>query len=75
MRLLARLCRLLFVVMLPLLSSPLAPTASASNFTVNSLDDATAAIRRIYRAEMIRAFLRSAEYRGRFGGDPSRGNP
>ena len=36
--------------------------------------DETAAIRRVRRAEMIRAFLLSAEYRGRFGGDPSRGN-
>ncbi|HEV7889586.1 MAG TPA: Calx-beta domain-containing protein [Pyrinomonadaceae bacterium] len=37
--------------------------------------DPTVAIRRIYRAEMIRAFLRSTEYRGRFAGDTSRGNP
>jgi hypothetical protein len=37
--------------------------------------DETVAIRRIRRAEMVRSFLLSAEYRGRFGGDPSRGNP
>ncbi|HVF44319.1 MAG TPA: CSLREA domain-containing protein [Pyrinomonadaceae bacterium] len=37
--------------------------------------DETVAIRRIRRAEMVRSFLRSTEYRGRFGGDPSRGNP
>jgi CSLREA domain-containing protein len=37
--------------------------------------DETVAIRRVRRAEMVRAFLRSTEYRGRFGGDPSRGNP
>jgi hypothetical protein len=37
--------------------------------------DERIALARIRRAEMVRAFLRSAEYRGRFGGDPSRGNP
>ena len=36
--------------------------------------DETVAIRRVRRAEMIRAFLLSSEYRGRFGGDASRGN-
>jgi hypothetical protein len=55
------------------------------NFWLNRLDaatlpgedarDETVAIRRVRRAEMVRAFLRSTEYRGRFGGDPSRGNP
>jgi CSLREA domain-containing protein len=37
--------------------------------------DERVALARVRRAEMIRAFLRSSEYRGRFGGDPSRGNP
>ncbi|HKG15311.1 MAG TPA: Calx-beta domain-containing protein, partial [Pyrinomonadaceae bacterium] len=55
------------------------------NFWLNKLNsatlpgedarDETVAIRRIRRAEIIRAFLRSTEYRGRFAGDPSRGNP
>jgi CSLREA domain-containing protein len=37
--------------------------------------DERIALARVRRAEMVRAFLHSAEYRGRFGGDPSRGNP
>jgi CSLREA domain-containing protein len=36
--------------------------------------DERVALARVRRAEMIRAFIRSNEYRGRFGGDPSRGN-
>ncbi len=46
------------------------------SFTLPGEDarDETVAIRRVRRAEMIRAFLLSTEYRGRFGGDPSRGN-
>ena len=39
MRLLTRLCCVLFVALLPLLYTSLTPTASASNFTVNSLAD------------------------------------
>ncbi|MFL6285636.1 MAG: Calx-beta domain-containing protein [Pyrinomonadaceae bacterium] len=39
MRLLTRLCCAMVVAFLPILSSPLTPTASASNFTVNSLAD------------------------------------
>jgi CSLREA domain-containing protein len=39
MRLLTRLCCVLVVALLPILSSQLTPTASASNFTVNSLAD------------------------------------
>ena len=35
-------------------------------------DDRVAAAR-VRRAEMVRAFIISGEYRGRFGGDPSRG--
>jgi len=51
--------------------------AKLNSFTQQSEDarDETVAIRRVRRAEMIRAFLCSAEYRGRFGGDLSRGNP
>jgi CSLREA domain-containing protein len=55
------------------------------NFWLNKLDSVTqpgedarderVALARVRRAEMIRAFLLSSEYRGRFGGDPSRGNP
>jgi CSLREA domain-containing protein len=55
------------------------------NFWLGKLDSVTlpgedvrddlVALARVRRAEMVRAFLRSAEYRGRFGGDPSRGNP
>jgi CSLREA domain-containing protein len=55
------------------------------NFWLGKLDSVTlpgedvrderVALARIRRAEMIGAFLRSSEYRGRFGGDPSRGNP
>jgi len=54
------------------------------NFWLNKLNsftqpgedarDERVALARVRRAEMIRAFLLSAEYRGRFGGDPSRGN-
>jgi CSLREA domain-containing protein len=36
--------------------------------------DERVALARVRRAEMVRAFLLSAEYRGRFQGDPSRGS-
>ena len=51
--------------------------AKLDSFTQPGEDarDETVAIRRVRRAEMIRAFLLSDEYRGRFGGDASRGNP
>ncbi|HKG13470.1 MAG TPA: CSLREA domain-containing protein, partial [Pyrinomonadaceae bacterium] len=39
MRLLTRLCCVLFVALLPILSTFFATAASASNFTVNSLGD------------------------------------
>ena len=39
MRSLTRLCCVLIIALLPLLSSSLTPNASASNFTVNSLAD------------------------------------
>ena len=35
--------------------------------------DESVALARVRRAEMVRAFLLSSEYRGRFQGDPSRG--
>jgi CSLREA domain-containing protein len=54
------------------------------NFWLNKLNSVTlpgedarderVALARVRRAEMIRAFLRSSEYRGRFAGDPNKGN-
>jgi hypothetical protein len=35
--------------------------------------DANVALARVKRAEMVKAFIVSGEYRGRFGGDSSRG--
>ncbi len=37
--------------------------------------DESVALSRVRRAEMVRAFLLSAEYRGRFQGEPNRGAP
>ena len=36
--------------------------------------DEPVALARVRRAEMVRAFIISGEYRGRFAGDASRGN-
>jgi hypothetical protein len=49
--------------------------AKLDQFTAPGEDarDERVALDRVRRAEMIRAFILSAEYRGRFQGDPSRG--
>jgi CSLREA domain-containing protein len=50
--------------------------AKLDQFTLPGEDarDESVALGRVRRAEMVRAFLLSAEYRGRFQGDPNRGS-
>ena len=50
--------------------------AKMSQFSLPGEDvrDDRVAAARVRRAEMVRSFIVSGEYRGRFGGDPSRGN-
>jgi hypothetical protein len=50
--------------------------AKLDRFTLPGEDarDEPVALSRVRRAEMVRAFLLSAEYRGRFQGDPNRGS-
>jgi hypothetical protein len=50
--------------------------AKMNSFSVagENVRDETVALRRVRRAEMVRAFIESLEYRGRFGGSTDKGN-